>query len=196
MHGARSGHGIHDVSYELALLLEWHQRKCEPFGAICLDKRKFFDLLEWEIGDGIMKALGAHSGVLHAERQFRAQAVDHFKAGQAVSKASSRTNSYVQGDSCSVRWCWPQWPFGLTPWLRLMLPRVASETIPIFVPMGSILCRMSRQMLCRGFSGVAVSCGGSKCPVSLITSQGALPIPEDQGNHCQYCFGQNVARVP
>ena len=103
MHGARSGHEVYDVSYELALLIEQHQRKGEPFGVISMDRRKFFDLLEWDIGNNLMLAFGCDPKVVNAESRFMHNLTSRFKVGQAVSTPSSRINGYVQGDSWSVQ---------------------------------------------------------------------------------------------
>ena len=103
MCGARKGKEVHDVSFQIALEMELHARKGEAFGLISTDRRKFFDLLEWDICEGIMYALGAPKCVVEAEKRFLASMTNCFKIGAAFSRMSKRSNSFVQGDSFSVQ---------------------------------------------------------------------------------------------
>ena len=105
IHGAHSGHEVYDVSYELALLIEEHQRKGEPFGVISMDRRKFFDLLERDIGNNLILASGCDPKVVNADSRFmhNLSIYSRFKMGQTVSNPSSRINGCIQGDSWSVQ---------------------------------------------------------------------------------------------
>ena len=105
MHGARSGHEVYDVSYELAFLIEQHQRKGEPFGVISMDRRNFFDLLDWDIANNLILASRCDPKVVNAESRFTHNwsIYSRFRMGQAISNLSSRINGYIQGDSWSVQ---------------------------------------------------------------------------------------------
>ena len=70
MHGARKKHEIYDVSWSLGLHIE-HETLCERFlSGVSMDRKKFFDLLQYEVGYFILGALGAPSGVLVAAQNF------------------------------------------------------------------------------------------------------------------------------
>ena len=103
MCGARQGKEVHDVSFQIALEMELHARQGKEFGLISMDRKKFFDLLEWDICEGILLALGAPVSVINAEKRFLSQLTNRFKVGAAFSKPSARSNSYVQGDSFSIQ---------------------------------------------------------------------------------------------
>eukprot|EP00959_Pyramimonas_sp_CCMP1952_P260962 5456340-Pyramimonas_sp.AAC.1 len=63
------------------------------------DRKKIFDLLEYEIGDKLMEALGCPTGVLRASQEFYANLKTRWKVAQAVGAEKTRNNGYVQGDS-------------------------------------------------------------------------------------------------
>ena len=70
MHGARKSHEIYDVSWSLGLHLEY-ETLCERFLAgISMDRRKFFDLLQYDVvGFFFLQAFGAPAGVLVAAKK-------------------------------------------------------------------------------------------------------------------------------
>eukprot|EP00959_Pyramimonas_sp_CCMP1952_P141021 2951403-Pyramimonas_sp.AAC.1 len=67
------------------------------------DRKKFFDLLEHDIGNRLMQALGCPAGVLAAEKSFYAALSTHWKVAQAVGPPTIRKNGFVQGDSWSLQ---------------------------------------------------------------------------------------------
>ena len=66
MHGPGQGHEVHDVSFALALNLE-HATLAQKFLiGISMDRKKFFDFLQYEVGFYLLETLGAPEGILTA----------------------------------------------------------------------------------------------------------------------------------
>ena len=63
-------HETSDVSFELQLLLEHSRVTQKHVAGITLDRRKFFDLLPYEVCLNVLAALGAPPQVIVAERNF------------------------------------------------------------------------------------------------------------------------------
>ena len=59
MHGARKNHEVYGVSMDLALRIEEAEIEGDKMAGISVDKRKFFDLLEYDIVEAVMKKTGA-----------------------------------------------------------------------------------------------------------------------------------------
>ena len=68
-----------------------------------MDRRKFFDSLEYDIGLCILSELGAPDTVLNASRTFYQQLQCRYKVNRAFSKPCSRSNGFCQGDSFSLQ---------------------------------------------------------------------------------------------
>lgn len=57
-----------DIAYELQLLLEYSSIAYDHVAGIALDRRKFFDLLPYDIYFNILTCFGAPHTILTAER--------------------------------------------------------------------------------------------------------------------------------
>ena len=103
MHGGRAGHEIYDCSYALAADLEASivQKSC--VAGISLDRRKFFDLLEYEIGHCLLQHLGCPIPIVSAARKFYSQLSCRYKVNTAFSSPCSRQNGFAQGDAYSLQ---------------------------------------------------------------------------------------------
>ena len=102
-HGARNGHSTHNNSWPLALALEKAHAQCSTIIGISMDRRKFFDLLQYAVGHGIMQRLGVPEKILIAEKAFYQQLHYKYKIGKNFSTWSTRCNGFVQGCSWSVQ---------------------------------------------------------------------------------------------
>ena len=68
MAGARKGHEIYDISWALALNLEF-QTICKQFVAgVSLDRQKFFDFLQYDVGYYSLETRGAPAGLIKATK--------------------------------------------------------------------------------------------------------------------------------
>lgn len=102
MHGAKKSHEVFNVSWELGLEVEEAHLRGVPLSGSRIDRRKFFDLLEFEIGDKLLEALGADAKVLRAEWRFYEQLRCRWKVHQAVGESWQRKNGCIQGCSWSL----------------------------------------------------------------------------------------------
>eukprot|EP00959_Pyramimonas_sp_CCMP1952_P223459 4671802-Pyramimonas_sp.AAC.1 len=66
--GARSGHHYQSIAWELNMEIEHSQITGTSLSGCTADRKKFFDLLEHDIGNRLMQALGCPAGVLAAEK--------------------------------------------------------------------------------------------------------------------------------
>ena len=102
-HGARKKHETFDNSWGLSLALEHCASRDLFCGGICLDRRKFFDLLEYDVGHTVLQRLGAPEGVLNAGRSMYSQLNCRYKVNKSLSEPCARTNGFAQGDSLSLQ---------------------------------------------------------------------------------------------
>ena len=99
MAGARKHHEIYDISWALALNLEYHTI-CQKFVAgISLDRKKFFDFLQYEVGFHLLKKLGAPSGLIAATQNMYNQLRCQYKFKRATTDFFSKKHGFAQGDS-------------------------------------------------------------------------------------------------
>eukprot|EP00959_Pyramimonas_sp_CCMP1952_P364848 7640367-Pyramimonas_sp.AAC.1 len=66
--GARQHHHYQAIAWELNLEIDQAYLTRTPMSGCTADRKKFFDPLEYEIGDKLMDALGCRTGVLRAPR--------------------------------------------------------------------------------------------------------------------------------
>ena len=105
MHGARKSHEIYDVSWSLGLHLEY-ETLCERFLAgISMDRRKFFDLLQYDVvGFFFLQALGAPAGVLVAAKKIYSNLKCRYKFRKATTvNLFTKKHGFAQGDSFSLQ---------------------------------------------------------------------------------------------
>ena len=103
MHGARKKHEIYDVSWSLGLHIE-HETLCEGFlSGVSMDRKKFFDLLQYEVGYFILGALGAPSGVLVAAQNFY-QKLQCMKATTDYFSQKSMASHKLTASVCKWHW--------------------------------------------------------------------------------------------
>ena len=107
MHGARTGHGVWDVSFEHMLEMEAAVEKDQCLGALSLDWSEFFDSLERDVGNSLVQfMLGRDSnafGYVQAERVFTEQSRARVKVGKAVqAHGKTRGNGFLQGPCYSI----------------------------------------------------------------------------------------------
>ena len=102
MHGARKHHEVFGVSFPLALQIEEAGLANIDIAGISIDKRKFFDLLEYDVIEELLKAAGAPEKYTRAQRKLYTQLKVRYKVGDAVSSEKTRTNGYIQGLSGSI----------------------------------------------------------------------------------------------
>ena len=103
MHGARQGHEVFDTSWNLALQLEHAAVTNQHAAGISLDRKKFFDLLEYDIGHSAMIMLGACPKVVRAATSLYSQMNCRYKINGSISSACTRKNGFAQGDSYSLQ---------------------------------------------------------------------------------------------
>ena len=103
MHGARQGHEVFDTSWNLALQLEHAAVTNQHAAGISLDRKKFFDLLEYDIGHSAMIMLGACPKVVRAATSLYSQMNCRYKINGSISSACTRRNGFAQGDSYSLQ---------------------------------------------------------------------------------------------
>ena len=110
MAGGRPNKEASDVTLEHALAMELPVMQNRSVGAMALDWAKFFDSINRDIGDALMKRLmtqdssvEAHNYV-SAESRFGRQARYRFKIGKATTAMSkTRGGGYFQGPSYSIQ---------------------------------------------------------------------------------------------
>jgi exonuclease III len=103
MAGARKHHEIYDISWALALNLEYHTI-CQKFVAgISLDRKKFFDFLQYEVGFHLLKKVGAPSGLIAATQNMYNQLRCQYKFKRATTDFFSKKHGFAQGDSFSLQ---------------------------------------------------------------------------------------------
>ena len=102
MHGARTRHEIYHVSWRLALEIENKQLQGTDFSGASLDRKKFFDLIDHDIAEGILQKLGAPKAIVEAEKKFYNQLTCRWKVGTSISEPWTRTCGYIQGSSWSL----------------------------------------------------------------------------------------------
>ena len=103
MHGGRANHEVYDCSYALAADLEASIVQHSCVAGIALDRKKFFDLLEYEIGHCLLQYLGCPIPIICAARKFYSQLSCRYKVNTAFSLPCSRQNGFAQGDSYSLQ---------------------------------------------------------------------------------------------
>ena len=108
VHGARKGHGVWDVSFEHMLEMEAAVEKDQCLGALSLDRSKFFDSLERDVGNSLVQfMLGRDSnalGYVQAERTFTELSKARVKVGKAVqTQGKTRGNGFLQGPCYSIK---------------------------------------------------------------------------------------------
>lgn len=103
MHGARKGHEVYDCSWPLSLAIEQCSAHQLQIAGITMARKKFFDLLEHDIGHAILQHFGAPSGHLSAARNMYSRLKCCYKVNRAMSPFFARSNGFAQGDSYSVQ---------------------------------------------------------------------------------------------
>ena len=101
--GARKRNETHDLSWSLALTAENANSTNLHLGGISIDKRKFFDLLQHQIGHSLLQQLGAPTGYIAAQEQFYNQLKCRYKINKTFSEECCKTNGFAQGDSYSLQ---------------------------------------------------------------------------------------------
>ena len=103
MHGGRSKHEVYDCSWALALNLENSTALGIQLAGVTMDRRKFFDLLDFQIGHRLMEHLGCPKPVVLAARSFYDSLSCRYKVNGACSQPNTRINGFTQGDSYSLQ---------------------------------------------------------------------------------------------
>ena len=103
MHGARGGHEIYGVSMDLAMQIEDAQLKGEEVVGFTVDKRKFFDLMDYPLVFAIWEKMGLPAGYIDAIRNFYRDLVTRYKVSGTVSRECKRANGFIQGLSGSIQ---------------------------------------------------------------------------------------------
>ena len=102
-HGARKQHEVHDPSWQLSLMNEVAEITRQQLGGVAIDKTKFFDMLNFEIGHNILSRFGAPDFVINAQRQFYSRLKCRYKINAAFSNINRKGNGFAQGDSYSLQ---------------------------------------------------------------------------------------------
>ena len=102
MQGARASQEVFNVSWKLALRLERAKILEIPFSGVSLDRRKFFDLLVRNVGDGLLEHMGMPKQQLVVEKALYVQSRARLKIGNVVSNTWSRERGYYQGRCYSI----------------------------------------------------------------------------------------------
>ena len=110
MAGGRPNKEASDVTLEHALAMELAVMQNRSVGAMALDWAKFFDSINRDIGDALMKKLMTQdssveaNNYISAESRFCRQARYRFKIGKATTAVSkTRGGGYFQGPSYSIQ---------------------------------------------------------------------------------------------
>jgi hypothetical protein len=101
--GARKRNETHDLSWSLALTAENANSTNLHLGGVSIDKRKFFDMLQHQIGHSLLQQLGTPSVYIAAQEQFYNQLKCRYKINKTFSEECCKTNGFAQGDSHSLQ---------------------------------------------------------------------------------------------
>lgn len=102
MQGIRPEREIYNYSWNLAAKMEELRVRKQQFSGASLDRRNFFDLLEHDICDNLLKDLGAPTEALEAEAGFYDKLQYRYRVGDAVRPEYRRRRGFVQGCSWSL----------------------------------------------------------------------------------------------
>ena len=100
--GIRPDREICNVSRNLVAKIEDLRIKMQDFSGASLDRRKFFDLLERDICDNLLRDLGALAETINAEDRLYRDFKYRSKVGDAISHGYQRKRGFVQGCSWSL----------------------------------------------------------------------------------------------
>jgi len=100
MHG--TCRNVKHVSWKLAMTIERLHNSAEKFSGASIDRKKFFDLLQQDIVNPLLKDLGMPECIVRAIQNFYSVLECRFKIGTSVSDAWSRIMGFVQGSSYSI----------------------------------------------------------------------------------------------
>lgn len=100
-HGAKASHEVFDAPWTLSLFLEHANAQQKHAAGVSLDRRKFFDLLEYDIGDNLLLAYGAK--LVTASRSMYSPMTCRYKVNGCLTNECVRRNGYAQGDSYSLQ---------------------------------------------------------------------------------------------
>ena len=103
MFGSRTGCEIHDASWALALNVEHASLNGNFIGGVSMDRKKFFDFLQYDVGLFLLKTLGAPQGVLHAAGNLYMNLRCCYKLRKASSAFFAKRHGFAQGDSFSLQ---------------------------------------------------------------------------------------------
>ena len=103
MHGARRGKEVYGVSLDLALHLEEKELDNETVAGVTIDKKKFFDLLDYGLVMAIWRRMGIPEAYVRATENFYEDLVTMYKVGGSLSDESKRANGFIQGLSGSIQ---------------------------------------------------------------------------------------------
>lgn len=74
-----------------------------PLAGISNDKRKFFDILQRDLGHSLLKQLGAPTDYIPAQEQFYKRLRYRYKVNKSFGGEHSRANGFAQGDTYSLQ---------------------------------------------------------------------------------------------
>ena len=103
MAGSRCNHEIFDTSWSLALNIEYQTLTETYLAGISMDRKKFFDFLQYDLGFFLLEALGAPQAIIIAAKNMYSQLRCCYKMRKATTQFFPKKHGFAQGDSISLQ---------------------------------------------------------------------------------------------